>query len=147
MPLLDKRPRVFGDPGLVNPGTVRDSPRISRSREPSPVDRRASIRYPLRLPVLIVAAGGHSMSLTAHTCNISSTGVLLRCSEELAVEQTVEYVINLYPDYDLRLRCKGRVERSARVSTPPAPAGGAYALALTLETFEFARQGKGSSGR
>ena len=147
MPLLDKRPRVFGDPGPVNPGRVRDSPRISRSREPSPVDRRGSIRYPLRLPVLIVAADGNAMSLPAHTCNISLTGVLLRCSEELAVEQTVEFVIDLYPDCNLRLRCKGRVERNARVSTPLAGPGGAYALALTLETFEFVCQGKASSGR
>ncbi len=147
MPLLDKRSRVFGDPDPVSPGTVWDSPTISRSREPSPVDRRGFIRYPLRLPVLIVAADGNSMSLPAHTCNISSTGVLLRCSEELAVKQTVEYLINLYPDCNLRLRCKGRVGRSARVSTPSAGADEAYVLALTLETFEFIRQGKGSSGR
>ena len=147
MALLDKKPLVFGRPVSTRRDAAGDSPDPTRPQGLSPVDRRGSIRYPLQLPVLIVAADGNLISLPAQTCNISSTGVLLHCSEELTAEQSVEYVINLYPDYNLRLRCKGRVERSARSSTPAAGLDETYTLALTLDTFEFVRQTKSTALR
>jgi hypothetical protein len=109
------------------------------------MERRGSIRYPLRLPVWIVAVGAEPVHIPAHTFNISCAGVLLECSQEFAVGQRIEYIIDLYSDNNLRLRCRGKAERSVK-DTPSRPGeDGAYMVALTLETFEFVRRSNHST--
>ena len=107
------------------------------------MERRGSIRYPLRLPVRIVAVGGEVVSIPAQTSNISCTGVLLRCGADFAEGQPVEYVIGLYSDYNLRLRGKGKIERTTKASQPSPDNSGPFTVALTLDTFEFIREAGG----
>lgn len=104
------------------------------------MERRGSIRYPLRLPVWIVAVGGEPAHIQAHTFNMSCAGVLLQCPQDFAVGQKVEYVIDLYPDNNLRLRCRGRTERSVKDTPSVTGEDGAYMVAVTLEAFEFVRR-------
>lgn len=102
------------------------------------MDRRRSPRYGLRLAMAIVAVDGHGVSIAARTRNVSRDGVLVETTARLAPGQAVEYVVDLYPEYSLQMKCRGRVLRRTAVSgegmgNMPA----AQAWALSIESVEY----------
>lgn len=97
------------------------------------IERRSATRYPLHLHARIVALNHDAVDIPGYTCNLSRNGVLLRCSAELIVGQQVDYVIDLYPDCHLSMRCKGKV---VRWDTLTANAEPSQAVAITLDEYE-----------
>lgn len=79
-------------------------------------DRRArgSVRYPVRLPVTVLADGEQSEAVTA---DMSASGVLLQLHQPLHVGQDVEFLVEI-PAGTLELthtaavHCRGRIVRS-----------------------------------
>jgi hypothetical protein len=97
------------------------------------VEQRKNQRFDLRLPFEIVGGAPRTKS-KGETRNVSSAGVLFTSPAPVAVGEPIEYLITLpkIPGsrVDVRLRCVGKVVRSAPKS----------AFAATLERYEFLRQ-------
>ena len=75
---------------------------------------RFSVRFPLRLPVLILS---EDREFTGMTENISANGVLFRLKEHLPVNAPVEFLLEipageLCGDSTAAVHCLGRVVRS-----------------------------------
>jgi hypothetical protein len=75
---------------------------------------RFSVRFPLRLPVVILA---ENREFTGTTENISANGVLFRLKERLPVNAPVEFLLEipageLCGDSTAAVHCLGRVVRS-----------------------------------
>ena len=87
----------------------------------------------MRLPFEIVGGAPRTKS-KGETRNVSSAGVLFTAPARVEVGESIEYLITLpkVPGsrVDVRLRCVGKVVRSAPKS----------AFAATLERYEFLRQ-------
>lgn len=89
-------------------------PEYSSSFEIEAQGARFSVRFPLRLPVLILS-GNREFSGT--TENISASGVLFRLKERLPVNAPVEFLLEisageLFGDNTAAVHCLGRVVRS-----------------------------------
>jgi hypothetical protein len=101
-------------------------------------DRRHSPRYGLRLAATILAVDGHGVAIAARTRNVSRDGVLIVTPARLTAGQAVEYVVELYPEYGLQMKCRGRILRR---TTVPGEGGdgapGAPAWALSIESMEY----------
>lgn len=95
-------------------------------------DRRASYRFPLRLPVRYrtLGQGAPSPWVATESVNISSSGIFFRTLEAVApgqaLEASVAWPVFLDKHIPLRLSAKGLVVRSVD--------GGA---AMHFETYEF----------
>ena len=79
-----------------------------------PAGLRSAVRFPLALPVQLVA---DAKLYEAVTDNISANGVLLRLGELLEPGTAVEFLIEipegtLAPDESAAVHCSGRVVRS-----------------------------------
>jgi len=86
----------------------------------------------LRLPFEIIGGAGRTKS-KGETRNVSSAGVLFTSQAPIEIGESIEYLIT-FPKVpgsrvDVRLRCVGKVVRSAPQS----------AFAATLERYEFLR--------
>ena len=97
-------------------------------------DQRRNHRFPLRLPLKVLAPELAS-GLQGETRNLSSGGVLFTTPAlPLALGDSIEYIITLRqtsgPQNDVRLRCVGKIVRKAEASS----------FAVTLERYEFVRQ-------
>jgi hypothetical protein len=103
-------------------------------------EKRKSKRFELRLPFLLFREGAESARIEGRTWNLSSGGVLFSAPADLAVGESIEYVITLpagHGERSVKLRCMGKVVR-----TQPAPPGedsSHQAIAATLERYEFLR--------
>jgi hypothetical protein len=80
----------------------------------TPVGLRSAVRFPLALPVHLVA---DAKLYEAVTDNISANGVLLRLGELLEPGTVVEFLIEIpegtiAPDESAAVHCSGRVVRS-----------------------------------
>jgi len=78
--------------------------------------KRCAPRYPIRLPVQVLA---DEKEYEATTDNISANGVLLRMKELLAPGTIVEFLIHIpegaiAPNETAAVHCTGRVVRSYR---------------------------------
>lgn len=102
-------------------------------------ERRSTTRYPLQLSISVVAVDRKTVDGVGCTCNVSSKGVLFHSPIECYVGQQVEYIIDLFADSSVCLRCKGRVVRSEEPE-PEAPARARRLLAATLEVYEYIRR-------
>ena len=88
-------------------------------------ERRAVYRVPLNLPVRVVDA--QSQWIDGETRDVSPGGFLLFISKSLIPGSEVEYVVSV-PDFrSVKLRCVGRVLRSADF------AGGGSEVAVSME--------------
>jgi hypothetical protein len=97
------------------------------------IEQRKNQRFELRLPFEIVRTGAN-LTTTGETKNVSSSGVLFRSTEAVAIGEPIEYLIT-FPKApgsgaEVRLRCIGKVLRSDPES----------AFAATLERYEFVRK-------
>jgi hypothetical protein len=104
------------------------------------MERRLSPRYHLQLGVRIVAVDNDPVNISARTCNISRNGVLLHCSADLVVGQRIDYLIDLYPDRHLQVRCKGKVVRWVTIPSDSPENKLECALAVTMETYQCVRE-------
>jgi PilZ domain-containing protein len=97
------------------------------------VEQRRNQRFDLRLPFELVGGAPRTKS-KGETRNVSSAGVLFTSQARVEVGESIEYLITLpkIPGsrVDVRLRCVGKVVRSAPK----------LAFAATLERYEFLRQ-------
>lgn len=87
----------------------------------------------------IIRAGAVEVSEPSLTRDISSGGVSFTSSKELDVGGSIEYVITLNsePTRVLSLHCVGKVLRFEKV---PGDSSDRFAVAATLERYEFVRQ-------
>jgi PilZ domain-containing protein len=97
------------------------------------IEQRKNQRFDLRLPFEIIGGASRTKS-KGETKNVSSAGVLFTSHAAVEVGASIEYLIT-FPKVpgsrvDVRLRCVGKVVRSAPQS----------AFAATLERYEFLRQ-------
>lgn len=96
-------------------------------------EQRKSRRFDLRLPIELLRNGSDPMLAAGETVNVSSAGVLFRCGAPIAPGDSVEYTISLPTssnEVTVRLRCKGKVVRSAEQSE----------TAATMDRWEFRRE-------
>ena len=97
------------------------------------MEQRKNQRFDLRLPFEIVAGGTKTKS-KGETRNVSSCGVLFMSKTPVEIGASIEYMITLPKApgtrSDVRLRCVGKVVRSAEQSR----------FAATMERYEFVRQ-------
>jgi hypothetical protein len=89
-------------------------PEYSSSFEIEAKGSRFSVRFPLRLPVLILSGNREFSGMTE---NISANGVLFRLKESLPVNASVEFLLEisageLFEDRTAAVHCLGRVVRS-----------------------------------
>lgn len=93
---------------------------------------RGSVRYPLHLPVTLLADGEQSEAVTE---NISASGVLFRLREPLHVGQEVEFLIEIPAGildfaHTAALHCRGRVVRECGE-------GGRALAAAVIDDYRF----------
>lgn len=100
------------------------------------MDRRQRPRYPLRMRMSVLRVNGEEANIPAYTCNVSRSGVLFQCSERLSVGQSIVYVIDLYPERSVQLRCCGHVVRWA-ASGPLRDQSNLFAA--TIEAYDCVR--------
>ena len=96
-------------------------------------DLRSSVRFPLRLPVVLHQHDNWS----AETQDISAGGVLIHCGVDYPVGSTIQFSIcmpahTLGADKDIQMECVGRVVRCA-------PAGDKMAVGAIIDEYHIAR--------
>lgn len=106
------------------------------------VDQRKARRFPIRLPVRVVRVGSEPFLGEGETRNLSSRGVLFVADSGMKVGECIEYIISLPASQSgegsAELFCLGKVLRASESSSEPG-SGRAYAVAATLERYEFLR--------
>jgi hypothetical protein len=93
---------------------------------------RTSVRFPLHLPVVLLAGGNQ---IDAVTVNISTGGVLLRLHDQIDAETTLEFLLELpkeftYDESSAAVHCVGRVIRSFEQD-------GFYFVAVVIDEYRF----------
>lgn len=86
----------------------------SVSKLPGDRATRGSVRYPLRLPAIVLANGEQSEAVTA---DMSASGVLFQLREPLHVGQDVEFLVEIPAGaldftHTAAVHCWGRIVRS-----------------------------------
>lgn len=109
------------------------------------VEQRKARRFEIRLPVRILRHGSRPCTGQGETRNLSSRGVLFVSNAGLSVGERVEYLISLpggrRRESPLELYCLGKVLRSEKAPAA-ADSNAIYAIAVTLERYEFVRFGQ-----
>lgn len=102
------------------------------------MEQRRGRRFTLALPVAVIRSGAERVAQSGLTRNISSSGVLFTSEKEPELGGPIEYLITLsgHPDHAVTLRCLGKVMRAEKIAEDARPA---YAVAATLERYEFVR--------
>ena len=93
---------------------------------------RFSVRFPLRLPVLILSGDREFVGTTE---NISANGVLFRLTEHLSANTKIEFLLEipageLFGDNTAAVHCLGRVIRTYRESS-------SYFAAAVIDEYRF----------
>lgn len=98
-------------------------------------DKRATRRFPLRLPVT-VRYGESTEELTAQTRDVSARGICFFVDSAIQAGSPIDFTLTLPPEITLtesiRVRCKGRVVR-VEGGTPATK----MAVAAVIEEYEF----------
>lgn len=107
-------------------------PEYSSSFEIDAHGTRFSVRFPLRLPVVILS---ENRQISGTTENISASGVLFRLKESLPVNASVEFLLEisagkLFGDSTAAVHCLGRVVRSYRERST-------YFAAAVIDEYRF----------
>jgi hypothetical protein len=106
-------------------------------------EQRKTKRFEIQLPLELVRTGSEPVSRAGETRNMSSGGVLFTSEAEMPVGDPIEYLVTLpsaLSGAQVRLRCMGKVIRSQGMQTSePAMARRPFAIAATLERYEFIR--------
>ena len=95
---------------------------------------RGAVRFPLRLPIAVKAAGEE---MTAETQNISAGGVLFELSADMAIGSSIEFKISmpaaiLGAATDVLVSGAGRVVRCSGD-------GGRKSVAAVIDEYRFER--------
>jgi hypothetical protein len=94
---------------MKDSGRAEDSPQNQIWQE-----LRSAVRFPLHLPVLILAGGEQREAVTV---NISTNGILLRLEDALPAESGLEFLLEVpndgtYGESTAAIHCVGHVIRS-----------------------------------
>lgn len=102
-------------------------------------EKRATRRFPLRLPVSVRYNGQAPTEIEAQTRDVSARGVCFYVDSRLNEGSPIEFTLTLPPEITLtdsiRVRCKGKV---VRVEEDP---GGKVGVAAIIEEYEFVGAG------
>ena len=95
---------------------------------------RSAVRFPLHLPIQVVANSGRH---DAETSDISAGGVLFRLDTDIKVGSPIEFNISMPAEIlgtgtDVKVHCVGRVVRSFEEK-------GRRALAAVIDEYSFER--------
>jgi hypothetical protein len=87
---------------------------VQQTSKNDPTGVRCSVRFPLCLPVRLMAEG---QAYEGHTENMSASGVLLRLNKIFKPGQKVEFLVEIPPgaagfQQTAAVHCAGRVTRS-----------------------------------
>ena len=98
----------------------------------APVELRAAVRFPLRIPVTILTDAGQ---MAAMTVNISANGVLFEVPGPLEVGSIVSFTIPMPAEAmgsatDMVVKCSGRIVRSRE-------AQGCWEAAALIDKYYF----------
>jgi len=97
-------------------------------------DKRATRRFPLRLPVAV--AGDEPAAQSAQTRDVSARGICFFVDSAMDVGSGIDFTLTLPPEITLtesiRVRCRGKVLR-VEDSAPE----GKVAVAAVIEEYEF----------
>jgi len=78
-------------------------------------EKRATRRFPLRLPVSVAYPANESHAKSAQTRDVSARGICFYVDSNIAVGAGIEFTFTLPPEITLtesiRVRCKGKVIR------------------------------------
>lgn len=111
---------------------------------PSVPDQRRSKRFALQLPVELIRAASTPITRIETTKNLSSGGVLFTSDSQMDVGEPIEYCIVLPSGQksgeDVRLRCLGKVVRLELAATDGESPSKRFAVAATVERYEFIRR-------
>ena len=105
-------------------------------------EQRKTKRFEIQLPLELVRTGSEPVSRSGETRNMSSGGVLFTSEAEMPVGDPIEYLVTLpsaLSGASVRLRCMGKVIRSQGIQTAETAARRPFAIAATLERYEFIR--------
>jgi|SRR5665213_3112014 len=96
---------------------------------------RCAVRFPLALPVVVLADDGEHTALTR---NVSASGVLFEMSGELLVGKDIHFSLRmpskvLGTPHDVLVDCRGRV---VRCSMSPSQSQ----VAATIDDYQFVEQ-------
>ncbi len=99
----------------------------------SPNNLRSSVRFPLRLPVVLQA----DAKANAETEDISSGGVLIHCGVDYPVGSTIQFSIcmparSVGAEKDVQVECVGRVVRCT-------PVGDKVAVGAIIDEYRISR--------
>ena len=107
------------------------------------MEQRRTRRFTLQLPLAVTKTGLERVSQPGVTCNISSGGVLFISPAPPDIGGSIEYVITLSGRGEqapgVNLRCVGKVLRADPIGTTDGDADSEFAVAATLERYEFVR--------
>ena len=101
------------------------------------LEKRATRRFSLDLPIVVKYLGDGKRELSGHTRDVSSQGVFMYMNSEAAEGSTIEFVMTLPREIiqtdPIRVHCTGkvvRVEKSAREQ----------GVAVAIEKYDFVRE-------
>lgn len=101
----------------------------------SAIEKRATRRFLLRLPISLRTGNGDS-ELESRTRDVSARGVCFYCEHPLAQGADIQFTLTLPPEVTLTesisMRCMGRVVR-VETSTP----GQGMSIAAIIDRYEF----------
>ena len=98
------------------------------------MEQRRAQRYRMQLPLQIVQVGTDKVNRSGQTRDISSGGVCFLSHDDVEVGGRIEYLITLSGNNPpVRIRCLGKVLRSQKHGTNPAP----FEVAVTMERYQF----------
>lgn len=99
-------------------------------------EKRAIRRFPLQLPVTVMAQSGELVRAMAESRDVSSHGICFYCDSALEPQSTIEFTVTLPSEITMTdpisVHCTGtvvRVERGGRA--------GKFAVAAAISNYEF----------
>lgn len=118
---------------VANPG-LRVVPVYAVATEPNR-EVRCAVRFPLRLPVIVSAAGVDHSALTE---NVSASGVLFVMANPLHVGESINFSLRmpgavLGTPHDVLVNCRGRVVRCSMSQSQ-------FHVAATIDDYRFVEQ-------
>lgn len=103
--------------------------------EQAKLEKRATRRFPLRLPVAVRFENEVEHEVVAHTRDVSARGVCFYIDSPMEPGTAIEFTLTLPPEITLtesiRVRCRGRIVRIEEENT------GKVGVAAIIEEYEF----------
>jgi len=99
-------------------------------------EKRATRRFPLRLPLTVSYADDGSQEKSAQTRDVSARGICFYLDSAIQAGAAIEFTLTLPPEITLtesiRVHCKGRVLR-----VDQGAGNGKVAVAAVIDEYEF----------